>query len=109
MVEQQGLNTVFAALSDPTRRDILERVGKKSLSIGEIAQHYTMSFAAVAKHVDMLTRYDLVTKTRHGKEQIVTLNPAPLGTASHYLEQYRNMWEQRLDALGRYLKDQKKG
>lgn len=110
MVERaKQLDVVFAALSDPTRRDILKRVATKSMSIGEIAQNYTISFAGVAKHVDLLTRSDLVTKTRQGKEQVVALHPAPLGVASHYLEQYRDMWEQRLDALGRYLKNQAKG
>lgn len=112
MVERSNqLNEVFASLSDPTRRDILERVGKRSMNVGQIAQHYSMSFAAVAKHIDVLQRTGLVTKTRHGKEQVIALNPASLAAASHYIEQYREMWEQRLDSLDRYLKaqDPKKG
>ena len=112
MVERfSQLNDVFASLSDPTRRDILKRVGKKSMNVGQIAQHYSMSFAAVAKHVDVLQHAGLITKTRHGKEQMITLNPASLAAASRYIEQYREMWEQRLDSLARYLKaqDPKKG
>jgi DNA-binding transcriptional ArsR family regulator len=110
MVEYSAqLDDVFASLCDPTRRDVLKRVGAKSMNIGEIARHYTISFAAVAKHVDTLARSNLVTKTRSGKEQIVALNPAPLAQASLYLDQYRHMWEQRLDALGRYLNNEPKG
>lgn len=97
------LDNVFASLGDPTRRDMLKRIGNRSMNIGQIAQHYSISFAAVAKHVDVLARARLVTKTRRGKEQLVTLNPAPLAAASDYIEQYRDMWEQRLDSLGRYL------
>ena len=100
------LNDVFASLSDPTRRDILKRIEKKSMNIGQIAQHYSISFTAVAKHVDVLARAHMVSKTRRGKEQVIALNPAPLAAASHYIEQYREMWEQRLDSLDRYLKAQ---
>lgn len=98
-----SLDTVFASLSDLTRRDILKRVGRKRMSIGQIAEHYTISFAAVAKHVDVLARSQLVTKTRQGKEQIVALSPIAFAAASRYLDQYREMWEQRLDGLDRYL------
>jgi DNA-binding transcriptional ArsR family regulator len=102
MVERSSqLDDVFASLSDPTRRDILKRVGKKSMNVGQIAQHYSMSFAAVAKHVDVLQHAGLITKTRHGKEQVIALNPASRAVASRYIEQYREMWGQRFDFLAR--------
>lgn len=111
MVEcSEQLDTVFASLSDPTRRDILKRIGKKDMNIGQIAQIYSISFAAVAKHIDVLVHAQLVTKTRRGKERVVALNPASLAMANRYLEQYRDIWEQRLDSLDRYLnKTQLKG
>jgi DNA-binding transcriptional ArsR family regulator len=105
MVERMNkLNTVFGSLSDPTRRDILKRVSAKDLSVGEIARHYPLTFAAVAKHLDVLERAHLVNKTRQGKEQIVTIAPKALAEAFDYLENYHQLWEQRLDSLGKYLK-----
>jgi DNA-binding transcriptional ArsR family regulator len=105
MVERlDHLNQVFGSLSDPTRRDILKRLGKADMNIGQIAEPYPMSFAAVAKHVDVLLRANLVTKTRRGKEQRIAIQPTAFTDATHYLEQYRILWEQRLDALDRFLK-----
>jgi DNA-binding transcriptional ArsR family regulator len=105
MVERiEQLDHVFASLSDSTRRDILKRIAKRSMNIGQVAQPYPISFAAVAKHVDVLVRAHLVTKTRQGKEQVIILNPKTLAAANRYLEQYREMWEQRLDSLDQYLK-----
>jgi DNA-binding transcriptional ArsR family regulator len=104
MVERTNtLDAVFRSLSDPTRRDILRRVGRESRSIGELARHYDLSFAGVAKHVDVLSRAGLVTKERQGKEQIVTLAPRSLADASAYLEPYRKLWEGRLRSLDAYL------
>ncbi len=105
MVERtNNLNIIFASLSDPTRRDILRKVSKKSLSIGEIAVDYKMTFAAIAKHLDVLHRAKLITKSRRGKEQIVSLAPSTLATANNYLEGYRELWENRLNSLDKYLK-----
>jgi DNA-binding transcriptional ArsR family regulator len=104
MVEQRNeLNSVFGSLSDPTRRDILKRVSKQSLSVSEIAIHYQLTFAAVAKHLDVLHRAKLISKTKRGKEQIVSISPSTLATASKYLEIYKQLWENRLDSLDTYL------
>lgn len=105
MVEYANtLDLVFGSLSDPTRRDILKRVSKKSRSVGEIAKHYNLSFAGIAKHLEVLERAGLVVKTRRGKEQIVALAPKALAQANRYLSGYRQLWEQRLDKLDIYLK-----
>ncbi len=104
MVEQEiQLDAVFGSLSDPTRRDILRRVGRKSMGVSEIATHYELTFAAVAKHVDVLHRARLVSKERRGKEQIVSLSPAGLTAAGKYLEAFEELWEKRLDSLGEFL------
>ena len=112
MVEQRyktkELDTVFSSLSDPTRRDILMRIAKRSMSIGEIATSYKLTFAAVAKHLTVLEHASLVKKTRQGKEQIVSLSPPALAKANSYLENYRALWEGRLDSLDTYLKSIKK-
>lgn len=109
MVEHQDeLDSVFGSLSDPTRRDILKRVSKKSMSVGEIATHYALTFAAVAKHLEVLHRAKLITKNRRGKEQIVSISPHALAAARNYLETYKQLWENRLDALDKYLKSMNK-
>ena len=100
MVEQSlQLNDIFGSLSDPTRRDILQRVARGGMSIGAIAEHYYISFAAIAKHLKVLENAGLVRKTRHGKEQIVTIEPQALMQANKYLEEF----EKRLDSLDTYL------
>ena len=104
MVERMySLDTIFGSLSDPTRRDILLRVSNKSMSIKEIAENYKFSFAGVAKHLDVLERAGLIRKSRQGKEQIVSIEPKALAAADLYLENYKELWEQRLDSLGAYL------
>ncbi len=104
------LSAVFSSLSDSTRRDVLKRVAKQDLSIGEIAENYELSFAAVAKHIDVLQRANLIHKSRRGKEQIVTIVPQTLAAVDDYLENYRELWEARLDSLDNYLKtNNKKG
>src|SRR5206468_756131 len=98
------LDAVFGSLSDPTRRDILKRVGKKSMSVGQIASHYPLTFAAVAKHLDVLHRAKLITKSRRGNEQIVSISPHALAAAGRYLENYEQLWENRLNLLDNYIK-----
>jgi DNA-binding transcriptional ArsR family regulator len=74
------------------------------MSVGEVARHYKISFAGVAKHLSILERAGLVRKTRQGKEQIVSIDPKALAEANEYLETYRRLWEQRLDSLDTYLR-----
>lgn len=105
MVERtKVLDSIFGSLSDPTRRDILQKVSKKNMSVGEIAAHYDLTFSAVAKHLDVLRHAKLIQKHRQGKEQIVSIAPDALAAASTYLETYRKLWENRLDSLDNYLK-----
>ena len=105
MVEQiYNLDGIFGSLSDPTRRDILKHVGKQSMSVGDIARRYKISFAGIAKHLNVLEHSGLVFKTRQGKEQIVTIDPKALVAANNYLETYRQLFEDRLDNLDKYLK-----
>lgn len=98
-----NLDAIFGSLSDPTRRDIIQRISQHAMSISAIAQNYKVSLAAIAKHLDVLERAGLVRKTRRGKEQIVSIDPAALAAATDYLEEYRQLWEQRLDSLEAFL------
>lgn len=99
------LDNVFMALADATRRSILARVAKAEMSIGEIAQHYSLTFAAVSKHIKVLERAHLVTKQRRGKEQVVIIVPETIGIAQHQIERYAKMWGDRFDALDNVLKE----
>ncbi len=107
MVEHHAqLDLVFGSLADATRRDILRRVAKNDLSVGELASSYDISFAAVSKHLAVLEKARLVTKRREGKLQIAALAPGALNEASRHLERYRDIWESRLDRLEKYLEKQ---
>ena len=98
------LDAIFSSLADPTRRDILKRVSKRGMSVSEIAARYQLTFAAIAKHLEVLGRAGLIKKQRRGKEQIVSLSPKALAEANDYLENYEQLWENRLDSLDKYLK-----
>jgi len=97
------LNSVFGSLADATRRDILKRVAKKELSVGEIAKPYRLTFAAISKHLMVLEKAKLIVKRREGKQQYVQLAPAQLKNAADYLANYQKLWEGRLDSLEQYL------
>ena len=103
-----SLDAVFGSLSDPTRRDILARLTHEPLSIGDIAKPYDLTFAAVSKHLKVLEKARLVFKRRQGKEQIVHIMPDALANIDEYLEQYRQLWDKRLDSLDNYLKSTNK-
>lgn len=106
MVEYSiNLDLVFQSLADPTRRDILAQVSRHSLSVGEIAKRYNLTFAAVSKHLKVMEKAHLVIKKRHGKERIVTAAPSTVRNASDYLKRYEAMWSDRLSALDNYLKE----
>ena len=107
MVEYKELDDVFRSLADPTRRDMLRRLRPGERSVGELAEHYQLTFAAVSKHLQVLERAKLVRKRRSGREQRVELSPAGLKRADEYLEPYRKLWEKKLDRLEGFLKDNK--
>lgn len=101
------LDSIFGALADQTRRDILSRLTKQQLTIGEIAQPYHLTFAAISKHLKVLEKAKLVIKRRRGKQQVVQLAPDALLNIDEYLQQYRQLWENRLDSLDTYLRSTK--
>jgi DNA-binding transcriptional ArsR family regulator len=102
------LDTTFAALSDPTRRDILTRLARGEATVSDIAAPYDVSLNAVSKHLMVLENAGLVKRRIEGRVHRIGLNPEPLRTASEWLEFYRAFWEGRLDALEKFL-TRKKG
>jgi DNA-binding transcriptional ArsR family regulator len=100
MYEQAlNLDNIFSSLADPTRRDILSRVAQCELTVGEIAQPYSLSLAAISKHLKILEKAKLIIKRREGKQQVVQLSPYAFQSAAEYLEWYQRLWEQRMDSL----------
>lgn len=98
------LDSIFHSLSDSIRRDMLRRVAKTELSVGELAQKYDVSFAAISKHLKVLQEARLIRKRKEGKKYMVALAPETLKDAEDYLEQYRLMWQSRHDKLDLLLK-----
>jgi DNA-binding transcriptional ArsR family regulator len=97
------LDRTFTALSDPTRRALLAAVADGPRTVGALAAPLPMSLAAVSKHISVLERAGLVTRTRSGRNQVCTLAADPLQAAAAWLESYQRFWHTRLDALEQYL------
>ncbi len=93
------LDSVFASLSDPTRRDILSRVSRCEMSVSELAANYSVTFAAISKHLKVMERAKLIVKRKEGKKHMVSLAPNALMSADEYLEQYRIRLQSRYDKL----------
>jgi DNA-binding transcriptional ArsR family regulator len=102
------LTVTFAALTDPTRRSILQRLAGGPASVSELAGPYRMSQQAVSKHLAYLVRARLVEKRREGRRHLCRLRPAPIRDISNWAERYRAIWEQKLDRLDAYIAELKK-
>lgn len=104
MVKSPGeLDRTFHALGDPTRRAIVATLAEGDRTIGELAAPLPMSLVAVSKHVSVLERAGLLTRSRAGRAQVCTLTADPLADAAGWLDSYRHFWTTRLDSLERYL------
>ncbi len=107
MVEQSyNLDLMFAALSDATRRGILELVARTSLSIGEISEHFDLTFGAISKHTKVLEKANLVIKSRRGKEQVVHVVPGALQTVRLQIERYEHMQNARFDVMEHLIQNE---
>ena len=100
------LSTTFAALADPTRRAILARLAQEGeVTVNELAAPFTVSVQAISKHLKVLERAGLITRGRTAQLRPSRLEGAALGEAADWLEQYREIWEGRLDRLALHLKN----
>ena len=99
----RDLQNIFHAISDPTRRKILERLAEKALTVTEIKVPYKMSLVAVSKHLKVLERANLIRRQRMGREHVIRLHPHPMREAYHYLEMYKKHWRRQLDALEKFV------
>jgi len=103
-VAADQLSATFAALADPTRRAILARLAAGESSVTELAAPFDMSLPAVTKHLKVLERSGLITRSRQAQWRPCRLEAKPLRDVATWVEQYRRFWEKRLDRLEEYLR-----
>ena len=97
------LNRTFAALADPTRRQILAHLAQGDRRVTDLAQPHDMSLPAVSKHLRVLENAGLLRRRRYGRVHEIQLNAEPLKKAAQCVEEYRKFWEGSLDRLAAYL------
>jgi DNA-binding transcriptional ArsR family regulator len=109
MVEHRPvpLDAAFSALSDPTRRSIVDRLSRGPARVTDLAGRFPISLAAVSKHLKVLERAGLVKRHRQGREHHLELRPAPLREVARWASRYERFWNEKLDALAAYLEDEK--
>jgi DNA-binding transcriptional ArsR family regulator len=90
---------IFGALADASRRDIVRRAIEGEEGVAELAEHYSMSFAAVQKHIAILERAGLVNKHRMGRRKVVRTNLEGLRVARRLLDRYEELWQGRIDRM----------
>ena len=98
------LDNIFASLADPTRRDIFLKLSLGARTVSDIASDYKMSLAAISKHLKIMQKANLITKKRRGRQQIVQSQPISLASVDQFLNEYRNLWDDRLDRLEELLR-----
>ena len=106
---QPTLDRTLSALSDPTRRDILERLSTGPASIGELAGPIGISLPGVLKHVRILEEAKLVATEKRGRVRECRLAPGELAELTEWVETFRQRWERRLDRLEAYIEQQQEG
>jgi DNA-binding transcriptional ArsR family regulator len=99
------LDTSFAALSDATRRGVLEQLGRSDASITELAEKFQMTLTGMKKHVGVLEQAGLVTTKKIGRVRMCQLGPRRLEDETAWLERYRQRWDERFDQLDRVVEE----
>jgi DNA-binding transcriptional ArsR family regulator len=99
------LDASFAALSDATRRGVLEQLGRADASITDLAERFRMTLTGMKKHVGVLERAGLVTTKKVGRVRTCRLGPRRLEEETAWLERYRRRWDERFDALDKVVEE----
>jgi DNA-binding transcriptional ArsR family regulator len=104
-MSSERLSTTFAALADETRRAILARLASGEASVTELAEPFEMSLPAVSKHLKVLERAGLITRSREAQWRPCQLSAGPLKDIADWVEDYRRIWEESFDRLDDYLRE----
>jgi DNA-binding transcriptional ArsR family regulator len=103
MVQQDVLDRIFGSLADPTRRNILVRLGAGPLTVGELAEPTGMTLTGVRKHIQILEDAGLVTTEKVGRSRRCRLGSERLDSAMAWIGFYQRLWDRRLDGLDAYF------
>lgn len=103
MAATDPLSLAFAALADPTRREILARLSQGPATVGEVAAPFNMSAPAISQHLKVLERAGLVTRTTQAQWRTLSMQAEPLDEVSAWIDRQRREWNLRLDALEQHL------
>lgn len=98
---------VFQAISDPIRRDIIELISNKSLSVNDISEKFEISRPAISKHLKILNECGIIEFDKKGRERLCIIQPKNLLPAFLWIEQYQKLWEDKLDSFEEYLMELK--
>ena len=102
------LDALFAALADPTRRAIIERLSRSEARVTDVAEPFPISLNAVSKHIRVLEASGVVERHRKGRDHILSINTRSLDEVDGWIERMHRYWEERLDAMERLLRELKK-
>jgi DNA-binding transcriptional ArsR family regulator len=105
-LDSPQLDTVFHALGDATRRQMLRELADGERTVGELAQPFAISLAAVSKHIKALEGAGLIRREIRGRTHVCRLDPGPLAGVSQWLSHYHRFWTDRLDILERLLREE---
>ncbi|HSP33093.1 MAG TPA: metalloregulator ArsR/SmtB family transcription factor [Thermoanaerobaculia bacterium] len=108
MTTEDQLSLTFAALADPTRRAILERLASGERSVSELAEPFDMSLPAISKHLKVLERAGLIVRSRDAQWRPCHLDAAPLKDVADWVSEYKKFWEESFDRLDEYLHELQK-
>lgn len=103
-VETDQLSLTFAALADPTRRKILATLRYGEVTVKQLAEPFAISLPAITKHLKVLEKAGLISRSREAQWRPSRLEAGPLKEAADWIDEYRQMWEARLDRLDEYLR-----
>jgi DNA-binding transcriptional ArsR family regulator len=104
-MSSKTLDSTFAALADPTRREILVRLASGEASVKELAEPFQMSLPGISKHLKVLERAGLISRGRVAQSRPCRLEARPLKEAADWVERYRRFWEDSFDRLDDYLQE----
>lgn len=105
---EDQLSITFAALADPTRRAILERLASGETSVSELAEPFDISLPAISKHLKVLERAGLIARSRDAQWRPCRLDAGPLKEVADWVSEYRKFWEESFDRLDEYLRQLQK-
>ncbi len=107
MTDSDQLDAAFAALANPTRRAILAHLSQGEATVNALAEPFDMTLPAVSNHIRVLENAGLITRGKNAQFRPCTLNADPLEVVSNWTDQYRHIWDERFNLMGRILKNRK--